>query len=116
MPRRGRIMLGGLPVHVIQRGNNRGACFLADEDRCFYLFHLGRYAARFRCDIHAYCLMTNHVHVLLTPRTASGCALLMKHIGQLYSQYFNKAYGRTATSSSIQYAWSSYRDNASGSS
>jgi putative transposase len=95
MPRRGRIALAGVPMHVIQRGNNRSACFVSDEDRAFYLFHLGRGVARFKCELHAYCLMTNHVHLLLTPDSPEGCASLMKHQGQLHSQYFNKLYKRS---------------------
>jgi putative transposase len=59
-------MLPGLAVHAIQRANNRGACFCSDEDRAFYLFHLARALPRARCRLHAYCLMTNHVHLLLT--------------------------------------------------
>jgi putative transposase len=69
MPRRGRIALAGVPMHVIQRGNNRSACFVTEEDRAFYLFHLGKGLARFGCELHAYCLMTNHVHLLLTTST-----------------------------------------------
>ena len=90
-------MLSGVPVHVIQRGNNRSACFVTEEDRSFYLFHLGRGLSRFGCELHAYCLMTNHVHLLLTPATAESCALLMKHQGQLHSQYFNRLYSRTGS-------------------
>src|ERR1700694_2194333 len=97
MPRRARIMLAGVPVHVIQRGNNRGPCFVNDEDRNFYLFHLGRNLGRFECELHAYCLMTNHVHLLLTSKGAENCAVLMKHMGQLHSQYFNKRYKRTGS-------------------
>jgi putative transposase len=97
MPRRGRIMLAGVPVHLVQRGNNRSPCFVADEDRSFYLFHLGRGLGRYGCELHAYCLMTNHVHLLVTPRSAESCALLMKHLGQLHSQYFNKLYKRTGS-------------------
>ena len=97
MPRRGRIMLGGIPVHVIQRGNNRAACFVSPEDRGFYLFHLSRALDRFGCALHAYCLMTNHVHLLVTANEEAGCALLMKHMGQLYSQYFNKLYRRSGS-------------------
>src|SRR2546422_2834506 len=58
MPRRARIMLAGVPVHVIQRGNNRGPCFVKDEDRNFYLFHLARGLGRFGCRLHAYCFST----------------------------------------------------------
>ncbi len=90
-------MLAGVPVHVIQRGNNRGPCFVNDEDRNFYLFHLARGLGRFGCELHAYCLMTNHVHLLLTPKGAESCAALMKHMGQLHSQYFNKRYKRTGS-------------------
>src|SRR5438552_8211990 len=97
MPRRARIMLAGVPVHVIQRGNNRGPCFVNDEDRNFYLFHLARGLGRCGCELHAYCLMTNHVHLLLTPKGAESCAVLMKHMGQLHSQYFNKRYKRTGS-------------------
>jgi putative transposase len=87
-------MLPGVAVHAIQRGNNRAACFLNHQDREFYLFHLARFLPRAACQLHAYCLMTNHVHLLLTAERADSCAMLMKSIGQLYSQYFNKAYER----------------------
>jgi putative transposase len=95
MPRRARIMIPGITVHVVQRGNNKAGCFFDDVDREFYLFHLARMLSRTRCALHAYCLMTNHVHLLLTPQHATGCALLMKGIGQLYAQYINKRYGRS---------------------
>lgn len=90
-------MLAGVSVHAIQRGNNRGPCFAADADRSFYLFHLGRALGRFDCALHAYCLMTNHVHLLLTPGKADSCGLLMKHVGQLHSQYVNRTYARTGS-------------------
>ena len=95
MPRNGRFVIPGLPMHVIQRGNNRSACFHSDGDRSFYLFHLTRALERFDCALHAYCLMANHVHLLLTPATAGACGLLMKHIGQLQTQYMNRTYKRT---------------------
>jgi putative transposase len=90
-------MLAGAPVHVIQRGNNRSACFVSDQDRAFYLFHLSRALERFGCALHAYCLMTNHVHLLLTPDEEESCGLLMKQVGQLHSQYFNKLYRRSGS-------------------
>lgn len=90
-------MLAGIPVHVVQRGNNHGACFFREEDRAFYLHHLGRLLRPSGCNLHAYCLMTNHVHLLLTPLCASSCGSLMKHLGQLHSQYVNRTYGRTGT-------------------
>lgn len=90
-------MLPDVPVHVIQRGNNRSACFVTDEDRSFYLFHLNRYLGRSACELHAYCLMTNHVHLLLTPKHQNSCGNLMKGISQLHSQYVNRTYRRTGT-------------------
>jgi len=94
MPRHARIMVAGAAVHLIQRGNNRAACFFAPEDRRFYLFHLARLLSRARCALHAFCLMTNHVHLLVTAHEADSCAELMKRLGQLYFQYVNKTYGR----------------------
>ena len=95
MPRHARIMLAGSVVHLLQRGNNRSDCFFSVEDRQFYLFHLARLLPRARCVLHSYCLMTNHVHLLVTAHEAKSCARLMKHLGQLHAQYVNKRYGRT---------------------
>lgn len=90
-------MLAGIPVHAVQRGNNHGACFFRDEDRAFYLHHLERLLRPSGCLLHAYCLMTNHVHLLLTPLHPSSCGSLMKHLGQLHSQYVNRTYERTGS-------------------
>ena len=90
-------MLPGIPVHVIQRGNNRQRCFYEEEDRGFYLFHLSRLLPKAGCALHAYCLMTNHVHLLLTAKSADGCAALMKGIGQFHTQYMNRTHGRTGS-------------------
>ena len=65
MPRRARITPPNVPLHLIQRGNNRQACFFADEDYRFYRDWLAEYADKTGCRIHAYVLMTNHVHLLL---------------------------------------------------
>jgi putative transposase len=88
-------MLPGVAAHVIQRGNNRAACFVTEEDRAFYLFHLSRMLPRTRCLLHAYCLMTNHVHLLLSAHEADGCAHLLKSVGELYARYFNKTHRRS---------------------
>ena len=88
-------MLPGVAVHAIQRANNRAACFFTDEDRAFYLCHLSRTLRCTGCKLHAYCLMSNHVHLLLTPHDVGACSYLMKGIGQLYSQYVNKLYKKT---------------------
>ena len=90
-------MLAGIPVHVIQRGNNRQHCFYEDQDREFYLFHLRRLLGKAGCALHAYCLMTNHVHLLLTAHSPLGCGRLMKDVGQLHTQYVNRNYGRTGS-------------------
>ena len=97
MPRRARLRLAGLPLHIIQRGNNRTACFFGDEDYLLYLRHLEELSCKFRCAIHAYALMTNHVHLLLTPVQAESASLLMKHLGQRYVQYVNRTYRRSGT-------------------
>lgn len=97
MPRRARLRIAGLPLHLIQRGNNRSACFHADEDRSLYLHHLTELSCKFGCAVHAYVLMTNHVHLLLTPADKEGPSLLMKHLGQRYVQYINKTYRRSGT-------------------
>lgn len=92
-----RYDLPGVPQHVIQRGNNRGATFAAPEDYGFYLDCLSTSARSFGCDIHAYVLMTNHVHLLATPRVAGGVSKMMQSIGRRYVRYFNQAYKRTGT-------------------
>jgi putative transposase len=97
MPRHARITMAEVPVHIIQRGNNRGACFFSDDDYARYLGHLKELAGAFECAVHAYCLMTNHVHLLLTPSRAHGPALLMKHLGQRYVQHVNRTYRRSGT-------------------
>ena len=97
MARRERLRVTGLPVHIIQRGNNRQACFYAEADYQFFLHHLSELAKRFNCEVHAYVLMTNHVHLLLTPYLARGLSLLMKLLGQRYVQYINKTYRRSGT-------------------
>ncbi len=97
MPRRARLRIAGAPLHIIQRGNNRSACFFADHDYGCYLHHLKELAARYTCSIHAYVMMTNHVHLLLTPGRPDGASLLMKHLGQRYVQYVNRVYDRSGT-------------------
>jgi putative transposase len=97
MPRRARLSMPGIPWHIIQRGNNRSACFYADEDYSLYLHYLGELSEKFECAIHSYVLMTNHVHLLMTPQREDSAALLMKHLGQRYVQYINRSYQRSGT-------------------
>lgn len=97
MPRRPRLVLPNVPLHLIQRGNNRQVCFVADEDYRFYLDWLGEYATKADCRIHAYVLMTNHVHLLVSAEQSDAPAAMMKALGQRYVQYFNKSYRRSGT-------------------
>ncbi len=97
MPRRARLSIPGIPWHIIQRGNNRSVCFHAEEDYQFYLLFLQEFSIKFGCAIHACVLMTNHVHLLLTPQKPDSASLLMKHLGQRYVQYINRTYKRSGT-------------------
>lgn len=97
MPRRPRSNLTGLPLHIIQRGNNRSPCFFAEEDYRFYLHWLRLLSAKHRCAIHAYVLMSNHVHLLLTPADPAGASRLMQAMGRRYVQYINRLYKRSGT-------------------
>ena len=97
MPRRPRLILPNVPVHLIQRGNNRQPCFVADEDYSFYLDWLREYAVQAGCHVHAYVLMTNHVHLLVSAGRAEAPGEMMKALGQRYVQYFNRTYRRSGT-------------------
>jgi REP-associated tyrosine transposase len=90
--RLGRYFLPDQPLHVIQRGNNRQAIFFAADDYARYRGWLIEAAAANGCAIHAYVLMTNHVHLLLTPRQADGIGKLMQMLGRYYVQYYNYTY------------------------
>ena len=97
MPRQRRLILPGVAAHIIQRGNNRADCFRCDGDYLVYLSLLKELSARMDCALHAYCLMTNHVHMLMTPTSAKACSALMQNLGQRYVQYFNRRHARTGT-------------------
>jgi putative transposase len=97
MPRQSRLIVPQIAVHIIQRGNDRNACFRSESDYLVYLLHLRDLCAKLRCGVHAYCLMTNHVHLLVTPASREACISLMRNLGQRYVQYFNRRHGRTGT-------------------
>lgn len=97
MPRRPRMYTAGLPFHIVQRGNNREACFFAEQDYLFYLQLLQDGLTRYAVSLHAYVLMTNHVHLLLTPSCPDGISRLMSVVGSRYGYYMNKTYGRSGT-------------------
>lgn len=97
MARLPRFAIPGQSQHVIQRGNNRDVIFVADEDYHFYLEKLKIACQKFQCEIHAYVLMTNHVHLLITPHSENGISKVMQSLGRFYVQYFNHQYHRTGT-------------------
>lgn len=97
MARLPRFNVIGQPQHVIVRGNNREPIFYANEDYEFYLDKLKEASQKHECDIHAYVLMTNHVHILVTPHKPDGISKMMQMIGRYYVQYFNYSYKRTGT-------------------
>lgn len=97
MARLPRLVISGQPLHLLQRGNNRSVTFFADEDYHFYRDTLYRASRRFGCAIHAYVLMTNHVHLLLTPGDERAPARMMQAVGRRYVRYINGCYRRTGT-------------------
>src|SRR6185437_7927437 len=97
MPHQARHQIPGQPQHVIQRGNNRGPIFAVMADAEFYLRRLRSVSRKFGCDIHAYMLMTNHVHLLVTPRAEGAIGRMMQSIGGSYTFYVNETYERTGT-------------------
>ena len=97
MARAPRLVIPGQPLHLIQRGNNRSVSFFADEDYQFYCDTLLQASRRFGCAIHAYVLMTNHVHLLLTPDDDLASARMMQAVGRRYVRYVNDRYRRTGT-------------------
>lgn len=97
MPRRPRLDAAGIAQHVIQRGNDRQPCFFADGDRLRYLRDLNELAMAHDCAVHGYALMTNHVHLLITPDAVGAIAALMHALGTRYVRAVNDRYGRTGT-------------------
>ena len=97
MPRPQRLRLAGIPQHVVQRGIDRQAIFFENTDRQFYLRCLSETAQWYGLAVHAYCLMTNHVHLLVTPRDADSIWRAMQRLGRHYVRYVNDRAGRTGT-------------------
>ncbi len=97
MARLPRLSVPGYPHHVIQRGNNRQPIFLDDADRQPMLQLLESLSRQFEVAIHAYVLMDNHFHLLLTPQTPEGVPRMMQAVGRRYVRYFNDRHGRSGT-------------------
>lgn len=87
----------GIPQHIIQRGNNRQVCFVQEQDFAVYARWLEEYALTFGVEIHAWVFMTNHVHLLATPRKDQAVSNMMQALGRRYVRYFNRKYQRTGT-------------------
>jgi len=90
MARMPRIIVPGQALHVIQRGNNRQAVFFAAEDYQKYLEVLAENATNTGCQLHAYVLMTNHIHLLLTPEYEASVSRMMQGIGRKYVRYVDQ--------------------------
>jgi putative transposase len=97
MPRRPRLVVADVPLHITQRGNNRHNCFFTDADYLVYLDLLRQSAAAGGCRVHAYVLMSNHVHILASPADQSAPGSMMKALGERYVQYVNRRYKRSGT-------------------
>ena len=97
MARRPRFPVGDLPLHIVQRGNNRGPCFFTPRDYRVYLKILSEAAHHYGVHVHAYVLMTNHVHLLLTPNAVGAVSRMMQSIGARYVRYVNASLRRSGT-------------------
>ena len=93
MPRLARTVCAQVPHHITQRGNRREDVFLTDEDRQAYLDWLKEYAEKYQVDILAYCLMTNHLHLIAVPATGQGLQQVLKPLHMRYAQRFNRTQG-----------------------
>lgn len=105
MPRRARLLLPGVPLHIVQRGHNRQPCFHTRSDYMVYLDKLSEHASTTGCSVHAYVLMTNHVHLLTSFDDIQEAPHLIRLLGQQYSAYLNRRLGRTGTTWEGRY-WS----------
>lgn len=92
MPNRSQIITPDIPVHLILRSNNSRPCFYGADDYRFFLQCLQDYAIESSCSLHAYVLMSNHIHLLLTPAHKKSVVNLIKQLGEFYSQYINRIY------------------------
>ena len=97
MARLTRVCPVGVPQHIIQRGNNRQVCFAGEQDFAAYAGWLKDYSKKYQVNIHAWVLMTNHVHLLCTPRVENAVSSMIQALGTQYVRYFNSSYKRIGT-------------------
>jgi putative transposase len=97
MPRRARIQLDGVPLHIVQRGHNREPCFFSEEDYASDLHWRGKALGEAECALHAYVLMTHHVPLLVTPKKAAAVPKLIMSLGRRHVQYIHRTHDRSGT-------------------
>ncbi len=97
MPRKPRFYISGVPVHIVQRGHSREPVFFEVSDYQAYLNWVQEAADRYGAEVHAYVLMTNHIHILVTPKDKEGVSRMMQYIGRRYVPYINHTYGTSGT-------------------
>ena len=97
MARRPRVCPAGYTQHIVQRGNNRCACFASEHDYVAYAHWLAEGAKKYNISIHAWVMMTNHTHLLVTPNDDNTVSLMMQYLGRHYVRRFNSVYNRTGT-------------------
>ncbi|HAW94471.1 MULTISPECIES: transposase [unclassified Arsukibacterium] len=97
MPRRKRYLIANMPYHVVQRGHNRCNCFYDEIDKACYLSILETYLTAYQVQLHAFVLMSNHVHLLLTAGKEGVISNVIQNLGRDYVHYFNKRYHRVGT-------------------
>ncbi len=93
MPRKPRFFLPDVPAHIVHRGHSRSPVFFEDSDYTCYLYWLGKASEKYKLSIHAFVLMTNHVHILATPKGRADISVFMQFIGRRYVPYINNKYG-----------------------
>ena len=97
MPRKPRFYLPHIPVHIVHRGHSRSPVFFEDQDYVTYLYWLGEASKKYDMAIHAYVLMTNHIHLLVTPKEGRNVSLFMQYLGRRYVPYINHKYGTSGS-------------------
>ncbi len=97
MPRKPRFFLPNVPVHIVQRGHSRESVFFDDRDYRAYLGWLSESISRYECVIHAYVLLSNHIHILVTPKDKQGISRMMQYLGRRYVPYINHTYGTSGS-------------------
>ena len=112
MPRKQRFYLPDIPVHIVQRGHSREPVFFENDDYHTYLHWLLEGAGRYGCAVHAYVLMTNHIHLLVTPEDKHSVSSMMQYIGRRYVPYINQAYGTSGSIWEGRYKASLVQDDA----